>query len=70
MKKVQTKNSIDVPTIVNSLKELGLASILVGGLYFLEGLEALDFAVYSPIVYASARVAIEVIKEYKRGIDA
>ena len=70
MKVVQTKNSIDVPTIINSLRELGILSAIVGGLFFLEGLQVIDFSVYSPIIVAAAKVLVELLREYRKGVEA
>ncbi len=67
MLKKQTKNRIDKPTLIQSLKELGIMSFLVGVLYFLTNIGEVDFGQYSVIAVAVAKVLIKLIEEFKKG---
>ncbi len=67
MLKVQKKNKIDVPTVLESLKELGIMSVIVGVLYFLAGVQEIDFGIYSGIAVAVSKVLIKIVQEIKKG---
>lgn len=67
LSKIQVKNKIDKPTIVESLKELAILSAIVGALYFLGGVQDVGFGVYDPIIVATARVLIKLLEEIKKG---
>ncbi len=67
MLQIQTKNRIDKPTIRESIKELVKMSVLVGGLYFLTGLQDIDFDIYTGVVLATADVLVKLIQEIKKG---
>ncbi len=67
MLKVQTKNKLDVPTVLESIKELGIMSLIVGVLYFLTGIQEVDFGIYSAIAVAVSKVLIKLIQEFKKG---
>ncbi len=64
----QLKNHLlDKPTLLESVKELGIMAFLVGALYFLTGIQEIDFDIYSGIVIATAKVLIKIIQEVKKG---
>ncbi len=68
LNKKQLKNKLDVPTLVETFKELAKMSVLVGALYFLTEVRELDFDIYTGIVVAVSDVLIKLIQEIKKGI--
>jgi len=63
----QLKNKIDKTTLINSLWELVVMTGVVAGIYFLTGIQDIEFGIYEGIVVATARVLIKLLEEIKKG---
>lgn len=68
MLKTQTKNKVDIPTLMETLKELGILSVIVGALYFLTEIQTVEFGIYAPVIVAAAKVLTKFIEQFKRGL--
>ena len=67
LSKTYKKNKIDKPTLVESVKELAVMSLLVGAAYFLTGVQDLDFNETTAIIIVIAKTLLKLVTEYKRG---
>ncbi len=64
---MQKKNKLDKETGIKIIKGAGIAGGAVALLYVLEGLVALDFGQYTPIVVGLLSVLINAVKEFISG---
>lgn len=67
LSKTYKKNKIDKPTLVESVKELAVMSLLVGAAYFLTGVQDLDFNEITAIIIVIAKTLLKLVTEYKKG---
>jgi len=64
----QIKNKMDKPSRIESIKELGILSVIAGVLYFLVGVQDINFGEYTVLVGLGAKFIIKLIEEYKKGV--
>ena len=67
LSKTQVKNTVDKPTIKESVKELAVMSVLVGAIYFLTGIQDIDFNEMTAIVIVIAKTLLKLVTEFKKG---